>query len=437
MAARVRFAQLAQTVVSGDPFRCGKDVLALIAGLSSESPKRFHVGGRRSIAPEETLATLSSLMPKLGITRIANVTGLDRIGIPVISVCRPNSRSLAVYQGKGATVTAAKVSGLMESIERYHAEFIPPPTQFASYAAMREAAPVVESDELAVRNERHFREDMKRGWVQGLDVLNKSAIWVPHEIVHFATAEHFSPDHYFASASTGLAAGNTLSEAILHGICEIIERDGSTLWRLRLPQTQNRSRIDLATIDDPLCKDLIAQIERAGAHVAVWNTTNEVRVASFICRIAESEGADPTPYELLDAAGCHPARGVALARAILEAAQGRATMISGARDDLFHNYYEANDAELAKKLRESVISDPCPASFQDVPTFDGPTIEADLEHVLACLTKAGFDRVVAVNLMRDEIGVPVVRTIIPALEDGELADYYVPRARAMRAYRGY
>ena len=193
----------------------------------------------------------------------------------------------------------------------------------------------------------------------------------------------------------------------------------------------------MSTIDDPLCKDLIAQIEKAGAYVAVWSTMNEVGVASFICRIAEPHGADPTPYELLDAAGCHPARGVALARAILEAAQGRATMISGARDDLFHNYYEANDAATAKKIREEVIGGDCPASFQDVPTFDGSTIEADLDHVLERLTHTGFNRVVAVNLMRDEIGVPVVRTIIPALEDGELADYYVPRARAMEAYRGH
>ena len=60
----------------------------------------------------------------MGITRIANVTGLDRIGIPVVMVCRPNARSIAVSQGKGLDMDAAIVSGLMESAELYHAEQI-------------------------------------------------------------------------------------------------------------------------------------------------------------------------------------------------------------------------------------------------------------------------------------------------------------------------
>ena len=60
----------------------------------------------------------------MGITRIANVTGLDTIGIPVVMVCRPNSRSVSVSQGKGLTLAAAKASGVMESVEGYHAEHI-------------------------------------------------------------------------------------------------------------------------------------------------------------------------------------------------------------------------------------------------------------------------------------------------------------------------
>jgi ribosomal protein S12 methylthiotransferase accessory factor YcaO len=31
------------------------------------------------------------LAPVMGITRVANVTGLDSVGIPVVMVCRPNS----------------------------------------------------------------------------------------------------------------------------------------------------------------------------------------------------------------------------------------------------------------------------------------------------------------------------------------------------------
>lgn len=77
---------------------------------------------RRLVSAEETLARVKPLFPLFGITRVANVTGLDTIGIPVVMVNRPNSRGLAVSQGKGVTLAAAKASAVMESIESWHAE---------------------------------------------------------------------------------------------------------------------------------------------------------------------------------------------------------------------------------------------------------------------------------------------------------------------------
>ncbi|MHC4093368.1 MAG: YcaO-like family protein, partial [Planctomycetota bacterium] len=69
------------------------------------------LGTHRTVSPAETLARLTPLLPQMGITRVANITGLDFIGIPVVMVCRPNSRSIAVAQGKGLELVAAKVSG--------------------------------------------------------------------------------------------------------------------------------------------------------------------------------------------------------------------------------------------------------------------------------------------------------------------------------------
>ncbi len=86
--------------------------------------KGYLCGTHRLVAPEVTLSRLARAMPVMGITRIANVTDLDIVGIPVVMVCRPNSRSLSVSQGKGLDLAAAKASGLMESIESYHAERI-------------------------------------------------------------------------------------------------------------------------------------------------------------------------------------------------------------------------------------------------------------------------------------------------------------------------
>ncbi|MEZ4302620.1 MAG: YcaO-like family protein, partial [Polyangiaceae bacterium] len=95
--------------------------------------KGFSSGTHRAVPPEETLARFERLMPALGITRIADVTGLDHLGIPVVMVTRPNARSLSVAQGKGLSLAAAKASGLMEAIESYHAEHIHLPLRLATY----------------------------------------------------------------------------------------------------------------------------------------------------------------------------------------------------------------------------------------------------------------------------------------------------------------
>jgi YcaO-like protein with predicted kinase domain len=104
----------------------------LVAGGAFASIKAFRAGTHRTVPPEETLRRGWRLAPIMGITRIANVTGLDTVGVPVVMVCRPNARSLAVSQGKGLDLPAAKASGLMESIEVYHAETITLPLRLGS-----------------------------------------------------------------------------------------------------------------------------------------------------------------------------------------------------------------------------------------------------------------------------------------------------------------
>src|SRR4051794_34242788 len=112
------------------------------------SNKSHRIGTHRLVAPEQTLERGKPLMRSLGITRVANITGLDVIGIPVVAVMRPNSRSVAVAQGKGLDLTAAKVSGLMESIENYHAERIRAPLVLATWQEMSERGTCLSLDAL-------------------------------------------------------------------------------------------------------------------------------------------------------------------------------------------------------------------------------------------------------------------------------------------------
>src|SRR3954462_14696180 len=97
-------------------------------------PKKFRRGTHRSAAPSDTLMRVRPFSAQMGITRVGNITGLDRIGIPVVVAVRPNSRSVAVSQGKGPTLGQALTSALMEATELFHAEDVRSRTRRATFA---------------------------------------------------------------------------------------------------------------------------------------------------------------------------------------------------------------------------------------------------------------------------------------------------------------
>ncbi len=144
--------------------------------LDDSVPKRFRAGTHRLIAPDETMARLQPLLPVMGITRIANITGLDTIGIPVVMVCRPNSRSLAVSQGKGLDLPSARVSGVMESIELHHAERIHLPLKWASHEELRFTHSLVPPDTLVRTSLSHFHRDAPILWIEGHDCVRSRSI---------------------------------------------------------------------------------------------------------------------------------------------------------------------------------------------------------------------------------------------------------------------
>src|SRR5438067_7251715 len=157
---------------------------AISACGSEPTHKGSRSGSHRVVAPEESLKRVSPFLQVMGITRIANVTGLDSIGIPVVMVCRPNSRSLAVSQGKGLDLAAAKASGLMESIETYHAETITLPLRLCSYEEIRYTLPVVDVRGLPAVSTSPFNVNSRILWCEGRDFMSGEPRWVPYELVH-------------------------------------------------------------------------------------------------------------------------------------------------------------------------------------------------------------------------------------------------------------
>lgn len=389
----------------------------LAGTLSEATAKSYRCGTHRLVEPEETVARLKPLCAAMGITRVANVTGLDRIGIPVVMVCRPNSRQLAVSQGKGLTLAAAKASGLMESVESYHAERIELPLRYCSYADLARNQRVVDVGELVKLKKSIYQPHLPLLWLEGFDLQQQERVWVPYEIVDTNYTLPLPPGagSFFAS-SNGLASGNHLLEAINHGICEAIERDAATLFGLAGWENCARAMLDTGTIDDAACLQVLAAIERAGVLVGLWDITSDVGVPVFQCKITEGPDHPQRPWVAVGY-GCHPARGVALLRALTEAVQARLTLIAGSRDDMRRSVYQPGIDRRQPALDWSWIDSRYPRrSFLAVPHHEGDTFQSDLNWLLERLRGAGLRRVVVVDLSRAEFGIAVVRVLVPGLE---------------------
>jgi YcaO-like protein with predicted kinase domain len=400
--------------------------------------KAYRAGTHRTVHPEETLERALRWAPIMGITRIANVTGLDCLGVPVVMVCRPNSRSIAVSQGKGLTLAAAKASGLMESVECYHAETITLPLRYCTYEELRYTHGVVDVTLLPTIATSNFHPNLKLLWIEGHDLLNDEDVYVPYEVVH--TDYTWPPpagSGCFSSSSNGLASGNHRLEAISHAICEVVERDSTSLWRLRDPSELGSRGLDLATVDDAACRSILERFESAGLTVAVWDTTTDVGIASFLC-VAFRRDDDPTRrLPPSPGAGCHPFRAIALLRALTEAAQARLTQISGSRDDVTRDTYAHHRYGGAVEVLRDQAGGRRDRRFDDVPDAQSDTLDGDVRWELERLRAAGITQVIAVDLTKEIFQLPVVRVVIPGLEGMHEVPGYVPgrRARAVAGAR--
>ena len=368
----------------------------------------------------------------MGVTRLGNVTGLDRIGIPVTVAVRPNSRSFSVSQGKGLGLPQALASALMEAIELFHGEDLTARTTVASFRELSAERSVV-APGLFCGTGIPLPDEARIAWIEGYDLLRREGCWIPWEIVHtdYTLPTAHSSEH-FLSGTNGMAAGNHLVEALSAGICELVERDAVALWTARSVRERARCRLDLASVADEDCRTLLETYARARVAPRLWDVTSDIGIPAFVCDIPASH--DPGGgLRRFRGSGCHPDRAVALARALTEAAQIRLTYIAGIRDDLPPaDYAETAQEKLGAALLDAASQAAEPRSFGDVPSLDTDDLAIDLRWEIERLRAGGIERVIAVDLTRPDFGIPVVRMVIPGLEwDCSHPDYTQgPRARA-------
>jgi ribosomal protein S12 methylthiotransferase accessory factor len=398
-------------------------------------PKLHRAGTHRSRSPRATLEAYLPLAPTFGITRLANVTGLDYVGVPVYQCVRPNSRTLSVSQGKGVDLESAKASALMESIESWHAETMAVSTRFESPELLASHAEIVDLTRLQRASPRRIEHDLPLPWVEGFDIARKTRVFAPYELVDLNRIEGVRCPPLFQSSSNGLASGNHLLEAISHGLCEVIERDAYALWLFDSGdslRTANLMKLD--TIEDPASRQLIEKFHDAGLFLAVYDTTSDVGIPCYQCLLVDP----PESFRPLGPVwgfGCHPAPEIALIRALTETAQVRLTRIAGARDDLTYAHYAPiQPDDPTSTLAELLAVTEGEIDFRARQSLATATFEGDVEVMLERLYGAGCESVVVVDLTHPKLGIPVVKVIVPGLEGVVTsAKTHVHGARATRA----
>jgi ribosomal protein S12 methylthiotransferase accessory factor len=355
-------------------------------------------GTHRAWPPEQSLEMARRAAAKVGVTRIADITRLDAIGIPTYQAIRPTSHTLAVSQGKGVTPVLAKLSAAMEAIEAWHVEQPLAPVRTASMAELGtnlcyDVAALPRSVPTLLHSGLPLEWQPARSLLDGTDTL------VPTAVVRLSLEQKrdWSPPAFFESTN-GLASGNTVVEATLHALYEVIERDALT-GSLR---DGRGVRVDPATLGSPVVDDLCGRVERADVAMEVRFVSSPTSLPCFLAWVS----SDDYPSAMYGF-GCHLNAEIALTRAITEAAQARLAYISGARDDLHDGDDGCPDRRREPTDPAADVADLLPSPVEHDSLLD------DLEYVVKQATAAFCYAPLVVDLTREEIGVPVVKVIAP------------------------
>ncbi len=378
------------------------------------APLADKIWRHRSCTPQETLRRIAPHLAQMGITRLADLTGLDRIGIPVVQAVRPMGLSLSVAQGKGMTLAAARASAAMEAAEGWHAERIDLPRRVGP---LEEALGALLADWLPGGS---AQVGAVATLVAGRDLVTDTEAWLPLDLVH---KDYTAPVEVpgLSRSTNGLASGNTPDEALASALHEVIERDAMADLAQAPRDVWARRRVDPTRLAErhPDLAWLIDRIAAAGLQLWLYDMTNDLGIPAMRAEIGTvwlRRGAGPPRRRISAGAGCHLDPVIAAIRAITEAAQSRLTDIAGSRDDLSLAFYrpaEAGNLDAFIAHAEDRLTHPA-APFAH-PDRSGPTAGADAAHLILRLIRAGLPRILCCDLSRPGLPIHVMRVVVPGL----------------------
>jgi len=375
------------------------------------APKTYCIDTHRVMPPAETLERVQAAVPEVGITRIADISGLDRIGLPVFSAIRPSAAdgAISVYAGKGTSETEARVSVIMEAVERFSAEVINFKERllFDSYEHLSADNRAVNPAALILPG--YLSTDTKIEWYQGWDLLNDEEVLVPANAVFHPYSPVRGHWQLFRSNTNGLASGNVMEEAIFHGLMEVIERDAVSIAEA------NRNPGLGLNVGAGRVSEIIDKFELQGIVVRLWSLPTDTGVPTVVAASDDEKMRDASL--LVMGAGSHTDPEIAALRALTEVAQSRATQIHGAREDTNReSVARMIGYERMKRLNKHWLEKPREMiELDELEAMATTSIDSDIRIVLDRLQNAA-NSVIISDITVSAIGVPAVRVIIPGFE---------------------
>src|ERR1044072_7055107 len=307
-----------------------------------------------------------------------------------------------------------------------------------------------------------YDEEMIMDFLPGYDLIQKEQILIPAPLALFRYTPVPPAVNPFAYHHTnGLASGNVLEEAICHSLCEVIERDATSLAELNasaLPYNVLRTMtkylsdnglridpvdstefvdddtkfpdVDISNIDFKPVSNLVKKFNDAKIPLIIKDITSSIGIPTF--NASSIEWISEDYGYLAEGHGTHPDARIALLRAITEVSQTRAANIQGARDDLRKISYGNSNSD--EKKTWQFMKSKNTVKFSEIKSYVYDDILDDIKFIISRLISNGLNQAIVIDLTNPKIKIPVVRTIVPGLETFKITKAVIGK-RGRELYR--
>jgi ribosomal protein S12 methylthiotransferase accessory factor len=364
----------------------------------------------RSSPPETTLLHARQWAATAGISEVTDITGLDVLGVPVFVSVRPQARGEAFTFGKGLRPVDAEVGAYMEALEFYFAEpgIGDVSTHWGSardVAGHERAADAILDFVPLLQREVDLDGPLLLASVQDLESGAERAI--PAELIYYP-----APDvgqSLFGSSTNGLASGNSVLEATIQALLELIERD---IWSFEFVRNASKL-VEAASLPDEV-REIVGRAEQNGLQLKVRTIHNDYGIPFFAAFVFDLN--NPSRKTFNGGWACDLDRDRAVLRAVTEAAQSRVAFIHGGRK--VPTTPQDQDAERVRRHMLGVSDPQQQVLLTDIPDLAvAGTLQQKLDALIAILRRVVQEPIYRVVFTPPDLPLQVVRVVVPLMEN--------------------